>query len=60
MKKSLTSTQVKKEIYSRIEKELKKTKSANLRSLIYEKPWCTGGKGEEVTMVKRKQESPSK
>lgn len=52
MKKTLTPDKVKKEIYDRIEKELKRTGANNLRNLIYEKPWCTGGKGEEITIKK--------
>lgn len=55
MKKGLTADKVKKEICARIQKELKKTKATDLRRLIYEKPWCTGGKGEEVAINKLKQ-----
>jgi len=54
MKKTLTADKVKKDICIRIEKELKKTKAVDLRGLIYEKPWCTGGKGEEVAVMKLK------
>lgn len=50
----LTAEKVKKEIHDRIERELRTTKSANLHNLIFEKPWCTGGKGEEVALVRLK------
>ncbi len=52
MKNILTPDQVKKEIFDRINKELKNTGNANLRNLIYEKPWCTGGKCEQVDIVR--------
>ena len=52
MKEELTPGQVKKEIHARIEEEIKKSNATDLRGLIYEKPWCTGGKGEEVDILK--------
>jgi len=57
MEERLTPGQVKKEIYDRINNELATTGAANLRSLIYEKPWCTGGKGEDVDIIKLNKKS---
>lgn len=56
MKNNLTPDQVKKEIFDRINTELVNTGTTNLRNLIYEKPWCTGGKCEEVAIIKLNQE----
>lgn len=55
MENKLTADQVKREIHARIEEEVRKSTATDLRGLIYEKPWCTGGKGEEVDILKRGQ-----
>jgi hypothetical protein len=59
MESRITADKVKREIYERIKRERERTKNADLRSMIFEKPWCTGGKGEEVALIRLRRRDPN-